>query len=290
MVILVKLKKYRIYKILAFCLIIFFLFSPLGASIRSYAIMFPYSHLHHRESVLYKNNIKLTIPGGIKTRKPDWYPFVIAFNDSEGLSKYLGEEVEFTILYNFGHFPLLQGASTYYNPDSPYYSSFYGGYVVKPEDKDRRFGFFDTGEINLDELAKAPQYDQTHLVLPTLGCPLDQRVFEEKISDIEYNVEYVGYDDWVRVDSDIKTNSPAHESKGFQQGYLQFGKPMGNLDYSEDFPIIDLKGRVYVRYFKEFQATIVLYIMAPSWKTVNECDIDILSKTRFDSVHHHHIN
>ncbi|NLB40962.1 MAG: hypothetical protein GX815_01625 [Clostridiales bacterium] len=128
------------------------------------------------------------------------------------------------------------------------------------------------------------------MVLPTLGCPLDQRVFEEKISDIEYNVEYVGYDDWVRVDSDIKTNSPAHESKGFQQGYLQFGKPMGNLDYSEDFPIIDLKGRVYVRYFKEFQATIVLYIMAPSWKTVNECDIDILSKTRFDSVHHHHIN
>ena len=124
MVILVKLKKYRIYKILAFCLIIFFLFSPLGASIRSYAIMFPYSHLHHRESVLYKNNIKLTIPGGIKTRKPDWYPFVIAFKDCEEVSKDLGEEVEFTNLYNFGHFALLQWASTYYNPDSAYYGSF----------------------------------------------------------------------------------------------------------------------------------------------------------------------
>jgi len=278
MVKLMKPKKRLITTIIAMFITIIFLVSPLGAPIRSYVVMVPYSYIHYRESVLNKTNIRLSIPGGTITRKPDWYPFVITFNDSEGLSLYLEEDVEFTILYNFGHFPLLQGTSSYYIPESPYYSSFYGGYLVKAKNENRRFGFQDNGEINLDELSKVPEYDQKFLVLPSLGCPLEQRVFDETILELEYNVTYAGYDDWVRVDSDIQTNSPAHEYMGFQQGYLQYGKPMGRFDYDEEFPIIDLKGRAYARYFDEFQATIVLYIMAPSWEVVDECDRNILSK------------
>ena len=73
------------------------------------------------------------------------------------------------------------------------------------------------------------------------------------------------------------TNSPAHEYQGFKQGYLQYGKPMGRFEYKEDFPVIDLKGRVYVKYFEELQATIVLYAMAPSWEVIEEVDREILS-------------
>jgi hypothetical protein len=83
---------------------------------------------------------------------------------------------------------------------------------------------------------------------------------------------------YIRIRSTIETNSPAHEYKGFKMGYLQYGRPAGRYHYKEDFPIIILNGRVYVRYFEEFQATVVLYTMAPSWNTINEVDNEILSK------------
>jgi hypothetical protein len=277
-----KNRKRLMNAVLIVLLFITFLLSPAGAPLLSYAVMAPYSYMHQWDSVLSRNKIKLNIPGGAATKKPDWYPFVITFNDNDGLSAYLGEDVEFTVLYNFGHFPPRSGTSSYYDPASPYYSSFYGGYIVKltkPQSDDRRFGFLENGEINAEELSKIPEYDQKYLVLSSLGCPAEQRVFSENLLSASYHVNYAGYNDWVRIDSEIRTNSPAHELKGYQQGYLQYGKPLGRLGYEEDFPVISLKGRVYARYFDEYRAAIVLYIMAPSWETINECDRDILSKT-----------
>jgi hypothetical protein len=151
--------------------------------------------------------------------------------------------------------------------------------LTKPQSDDRRFGFLENGEINAEELSKIPEYDQKYLVLSSLGCPAEQRVFHEDILSIDYDVSYIGFNDWVQIDSEIKTNSPIHEYTRFQQGYLQYGRPMGRLGRKEDFPVIPLKGRVYARYFEEYQAAIVLYIMAPSWETINECDQGILSKT-----------
>ncbi len=269
--------------ILVLLLCIALLLSPVGAPIRSYAVMRPYSSFCYRDSLMKTDSIRFRIPGGASTKKPDWYPFVITFNDDEGLSGYLGEQVEFTILYAFGHFSMRKGTSSYYDPGSDYYSSFYGGYVVKPRDKERKFGFLPDGKVNPEELSKVPEYDQKVLVLSSLGCPQEKRVFREEISSVQYHVEYAGYPDWVRIDSGIETNSPVHEYKGFRQGYLQYGKPMGRFQYHEDFPVIPLKGRVYVRYFEEFQATIVLYNMAPSWETVDECDREILSETSIGS-------
>ncbi len=263
--------------VLLFCVAL--LFSPIGAPIRSYVVMRPYSAFCYRDSLMKKDSIRFRIPGGASTKKPDWYPFVMTFNDSEGLSRYLGEQVEFTILYNFGYFPLSKGTSSYYVPGSDYYSSFYGGYIIKPGDKNRRFGFLPDGKIDAGEIVKVPEYDQRALVLSSIGCPWEESVFREEISSVQYSVQYAGYGDWVRIDSGIRTNSPVHEYRGFQQGYLQYGRTPGRLSHSGDFPVIDLAGRVYVRYFEEYHATIVLYIMAPSLETVNECDREILSKT-----------
>ena len=39
---------------------------------------------------------------------------------------------------------------------------------------------------------------------------------------------------------------------------------LGRLDHDEDFPVINLKGRAYIRYFDELKATVVLFIMAPA--------------------------
>ena len=276
---MLKIRKRLFYIILGLLLVVVLLFSPVCALIRSCFIMFPYSYIHQKDSVLHKNKIIFNIPGGFSTKKPDWYPFMITFNDNEGLSAYLGEPVEFTVLYNFGHFQPKEGSSSYYNPQSPYYSSFYGGYIVKPEAVNRKFGFHDDNTIHTEELAKIPEFDQLHLVLSSLGCPADKKVFKENILSIQYEVNYAGYHDWIRIDSEIETNSPVHGYQGFQPGYLQYGKPMGRFLYDEDFPVIQLKGRVYVRYSEEFQATMVLYAMSPSWEIIDEVDREMLSKT-----------
>jgi hypothetical protein len=273
-----KIRFLNLILILLLSLII--LFSPVCALLRSCIVMLPYSRMHEKNSVLAKNQISFRIPGGLHTKKADWYPFVITFNDDKGLSSYLGEPVEFTVLYNFGHFQLREGTSSYYNPDSPYYSSFYGGYIVKPQDRDRRFGFLEDGSINTEELVKVPEFDQKYLVLPSLGCPREKRAFEERVTYIQDQIEYIGYSGWTRVDSEIETNSPAHEYRGFKQGYLQYGRPLGRFEYYEDFPVIDLKGRVYAKYFEEINATIVLYAMAPDWKVIDEVDREILSNAR----------
>lgn len=277
-----KKRRYLRSSILILALCVIFLFSPIFASIRSYAVMLPYSYLHHRNSTLKKNNIRFHIPGGIKTKKRDWYPFIITFNDDEGLSRYLGDQVEFTILYSFGHFPLWKGNSTYYDPNSPFYSSFYGGYVVKPKDTTRKFGFLSNGEIDLEEISKVPEFDQKYLALASIGCSRDKSIFSEDVCSVDYNIDYIGYEDWIRIDSTIETSSPMHNVNEFQRGYIQYGKPKDKFQSNEDFPVIDLKGRVYVRYFEEFQATMVLYIMAPSWEIIQDCDRDILSKSSID--------
>jgi hypothetical protein len=277
-------KKTALRAILIILLITIFLFSPFCAFIRSCAVMLPYSCYHKRNSVLYKNQIKFSISGGLHTKKRDWYPFTVYFNDDEGLSAYLGEPVEFTVLYNFGHFQHLKGASSYYNPNSPYYSSIYGGYILKPYDKNRKFGFQEDGTLNLEELAKIPEFDQKYLLLTSIGCPPEDKVFHVEIISTEYDLEYAGYKGWARVDLEIRTNSPVHEYRGFNQGYLQFGKPMGLFHYKESFPVIDLKGRAYARYFDEFQSTIVLYVMAPSREVVNEADQEILSDTEINKI------
>ncbi len=257
------------------CLFLVLFYPP----IRSIVIMLPYSGMHYRESFLHKNRIVFDIPGGLHTRQQDWYPFVIAFTDDHGFSWYIEEEASFTVLYNFGHFSYTKGRSVYYDTKSPFYNSFFGGYAVKLQDS-RLFGFFVDGSIHLEELSKVPRFDQMHLVLPSLGCPPPLRVFEDHAVSIVEHVPYMGLEDWVRIDSDIITNSPLHTPSRAQMGYLQFGRPPRDRGMeTEDFPIVEMKGRAYVRYFEEYGATFVLYVMAPSWAMVDACDRDFLSQS-----------
>ena len=157
----------------------------------------------------------------------------------------------------------------------------YGGYIVKNNKNPKyTFGFHSNGHININELSSIPEYDQTRLVLPSIGCPKDKIVFESSIDEVEYNVNYIGYDGWVKVDSTLKTNSPIHSYKKEQQGYLQYGKPIEKKYNNEDFPVIQLKGRIYARYFEEYKMTFILYVMTPNKNTIELCDKEILSKSR----------
>ena len=74
----------------------------------------------------------------------------------------------------------------------------------------------------------------------------------------------------------LKTNTPAHRYRTRQIGYLQYGVPKG-LKVKSDYQVELLAARVYCRYFAEYNATIVFYIMAKDRELVEEIDTVILS-------------
>lgn len=255
--------------------------TPLYYPLRSYAFMFPYSMMQHGKSLLVQHDVKFKIPGGLSTKEKDWYPFVMTFNDDSGFSNFTGKDYSLTILYNFGAFEMREGSSSFYNPNSPYFCSFYGGYVIRNnQDPTAKFGFAADGQIDITAVTSVPKYDQTRLVLPSLGCPANEAIFEGKVDSIQYDVPYIGYDSWVKIDSTITTNSPIHWYKEDHNGYIQYGKPIAKYYQGKDFPLTTLKGRVYVRYFEDYGMTFFLYVLAPDMQTIEACDRKILSRSR----------
>lgn len=277
------MKKKLFFFTLILCILIL-LKTNIYNTLKSYIIMYPYSYYNKLNSITHKKNIKFYIPGGLTTREKDWYPFIMTFNDNEGFSKYIRKKLSLTIFYNFGHFKYKEGLSSYYDPTSPYYSSFYGGYVIyNNENPDDPYGFDINGKIKIEELESIPKYDQTRLVLPSLGCPQNKIFFKSKIDKIKYNIDYLGTKGWTKIDSTITTNGPNHKYKKNYLGYIQYGKPLA--DYSgEDFPLVNLKGRIYAKYFSDYKMTFILYIMAPNIDIIEECDKNILSKSKIEKI------
>lgn len=272
----------KLFTLILILLLGFFIIAntSLWFPLKSYFVMFFYSKIQHNESLLNKYDINLDIPGGLSTKDKDWYPFVMVFNDDSGFSRYSSKDLSLTILYNFGHFKLKEGSSSYYDPNSKYYSSFYGGYLVKTNGvSESSFGFNNDGTINLDEISLVPKYDQEELVLSSIGCPKEKMKFDVSIDDVKYKVNYINHENWVKIDSTIITNSPIHKLTKNHMAYIQYGKPIERYYKDEDFSTITLKGRTYAKYFKDYDMSVFLYVLTPDAKTIEECDRYILSKT-----------
>ncbi|WP_425448636.1 hypothetical protein [Dethiothermospora halolimnae] len=267
-----------------FIFILIFFFSPLYPMVKSYGIMYPYSFKHKTDSILYKKDIDLNIKGGLYTEKKDWYPFVMTYTASDDFSKYTGRDFDLTVLYNFGHFKLKDEASSFYDPTSPYFSSFYGGYVIQnkknPNDK---FGFLENGDLDINDISNLTEFDQNYLVLSSIGCPKEERIFEIDAVNIIEDVDYMKLSGWTKVNANIKTNSPMHKFRDDQRGYIQYGKPISRFYDGKDFPVIDLKGRIYAKYIDEYKITVVMFIVSPSLDTINECDDEILSHSTINN-------
>ncbi len=241
--------------------------------------MLPFSIYQRHISPLGQNNIDFRFPKDSASLK-GWYPFTLTHFDDEGFSAFSNQQLSLTVLYGFGNFQQSKEGSSIYDPSSDYYTAFYGGYAIHHDNPNEPFGFRE-GIINTEELQLVPQYDQTLLVLPSLGCRTEEIVFFNKIGSIEENVDYIGIDGWTRVDSTIITNSLLHRPKSSARGYLQYGKPPKNYQY-KDFPVVNLKGRAYIKYMAEYQMTFVLYIMGGDDEFIDYWDRELLSKARLE--------
>ena len=216
--------------------------------------------------------------GGFSTAKKDWYPFVNTYDTSYEFSRYTGEDLALTVLYNFGAFDSLR-SSSFYNEESGYFAAFYGAYVVHDESGEGMpYGFME-GKADIDEIAQVAMFDYKYLVIQDLGC--DNPVFELIEYDTLENTDYIGYSGWTRIDAKMLSNSPSHTRVEKKLGYIQYGQPRDNG--KDDFYTIDLYGRMYARYFEEYESTIVIYVMGADQDIIDECDGEILSATKIYS-------
>lgn len=240
--------------------------------IKSFIFMYFYSYYHEQNSIMNRRDFEIFIPGGIATNKKDWYPMVMTFND-DNFAIEQGEDIKLSIIYNFGAF---EGErSSFYHEKSDYFSSFYGAYIIETNNNEP-YGY-DNGRIITDDISKLSKYDISTLVLNSIGCPYDDIEFE--INNIEENIEYLNYNDWIKIDAKVNSRSPMHKYYRKYSAYIQYGKPP--RDYlGEDYKKINLVGRMYCRYFEEYKSTILLYIIAPEEEIINDTDIELLSKTK----------
>jgi len=242
---------------------IFWFFYPL----RSYVVMGVYSGQHSRESVMKQQGFTVDIPSG-----KGWYPFMLTYN-ADGFASWSGIDADMTILYDFGAFDAGTRTSTIYDPQSDKYCAFYGAYVLRIDEG--VFGFTDDGNVDMDAVTCAFEYDYTQLVIEGFGC--DVPIFAVDDYTVESGVDYAGFDGWTRIDAGLTVSGVAHNYQESYTAYLQYGPPTQAVH--EDFAVTQLTGRMYLRHFEEYGCTVMLYALAPQADTVEACDAELLSET-----------
>ncbi len=73
----------------------------------------------------------------------------------------------------------------------------------------------------------------------------------------------------------IETNAPLHQQKEYRLGYLQYGPPPPDYE-GEDFPIVMMKGRLFMRYDETRDLTIIYFVMAKEEKLIEETNEEYL--------------
>ena len=240
--------------------------------LRSHIVMSVYSAQQRNASVLRECGMDIRIPIA-----DGWYPQMLAFN-ADGFAAWSGIDARMTVLYTFGAFDIKTRASLLYDPASDKYSAFYGAYAVRKEDG--VFGFGEDGALNLDEITRAVRYDDTQLVLASLGC--SEPVFEIERIDVTQDAVCAGSGKWVRIDAVLRVSGAAHAYQEDRLAYLQYGAPPPYA--GEDFAVTQMSGRVYAKYFPEFDCAVMMYCLAPSIKAVDECDAQALQKAEIAAL------
>lgn len=240
--------------------------------LRSHVVMSVYSAQQMSASVLRDCGMSIRIPVA-----DGWYPRMLVFN-ADGFAAWSGIDARMTVLYTFGAFDLKSRVSSLYDPVSDKYSAFYGAYAIRKNGG--IFGFGDDGALNLDEITQAVRYDDTQLVLATLGC--SEPVFEVERIDTTPDAVCAGSGGWVRIDAALRVSGVAHAYREDRLAYLQYGAPPPYA--SEDFAVMQMSGRVYAKYYPEFDCTVMMYCLAPGMDMVDECDTQALQKAEIAAL------
>ena len=257
-------RKYWLKK-LVFIIILTLLFinSTFFPILKSYTIMSIYSKIHENSSFLTEENIRIQIPGGWSTLKNDYFPFVIVFDPSDSFSRYINEPVDLTIYYNFGAFDLWKGASSLYNPSSPYYTTFYGAYAVRYKDADKIYGLTKERTPDINAITQITDFDMKYLVYNSVG---------NMNPNLEYNIEegqntmVIDGHEFIVFDATIQMEGMWHQQMKDYRAYIQYGKPP--LYSKQSFEEVQGYGRIYLYYDEVNRISYFFYIITTDMQTL----------------------
>lgn len=267
-----KLKKMLICFAGTAWLLAVILTSPLYPQIKSVAVMSAFSSYNVKSSVQKSQEIELKIPSGA-----GWYPFVMTFNADTDFAAVTGiPGARLSILYNFPAFDMSRGCSRLFDEASPYYSSFYGAYLVKLPDGSS-YGFEPYGESLEDAVVTVAKLDYFRLVLEDFCLPEKDKVFKHRIESVTEDLDFVGSGDWTRLRAEMLVNGASHNARRGVQSYLQYGRP--GYESAHEFAPVNMKCEVYAKYFNEYETTVFFYAMSQSGEVLESCVDDILSKS-----------
>ena len=142
------------------------------------------------------------------------------------------------------------------------------------------FGFRADGSLDLAKTGLVPQYDFEQLVLRDFGLRAQDMQFGWSVQTVQTVDGFLGYDGWSCVNADMTVSGAFHHADSFRQSYLQYGTPKYDAIAGGDFAPVTMYGRVYARYFAEWESSVFFYVMAPSWEVVDNCDRQILQKSK----------
>lgn len=250
--------------ILLLALSLVFLLTPFMARARSLSIMKIYDRYQDHMGIPENEGVMVDLPfDGM-----DFYPLMVTFNDGAGLSKFIGQSVDFTVEYTFADFPRFKSRSNIYDPSHPLYNAYLGVYYVK--------GY--KSMLSEDTTLGVASYDARHLALPAVGMKRSDAVFEvSNVNTSKQTLEF-GERKWTLYAAKINTNSHLHSTGEFSPGDLQFGKsPKTNINY----PIIPMEGRLYLTYLEDEDINVCIYVLVKDAKTADQIHEDIILNTTF---------
>lgn len=269
------------YWAISILVIILFVISPLFQVVKSYAVMSVYSEYHKINSAIYKEGIRIHIPGGTRTLKKDYYPFVMTYDTSEEFSHHMNESIDLVILYNFGAMEWLKGASVLYDAQSPFYNSFYGAYIARYKDMDKQYGMNSDKSLNVEEIMEVTDFDLKHLVLESVGSKEPVLEYEIIQTEDEKMITIDGAEYQV-MDAKLKMSGMWHQVKNDYTAYLQYGKPTLIEGDTQSFETVEGFGRIYIRFDEVKNISYFFYSIATSMDQIQAIERDFIMKSTID--------
>lgn len=227
--------------LLLFLAALIFSFAPYFAKDRALLLIRIYDRYQEKHSIQEDIGLELDFP----LEKMDLFPILVTYND-EGLARYLGKPVKFTVEYTFADFIQGKRYSQIYDKEDPLYNAYIGSYSLT--------GFGE--KLSERDLMLISKYDMLHLALPAVGLSSMEGTFEILEHERKAHELNISSYPFITYESTIFTNGPEHHSVGFVPGDLLFGS---SPQTDENYPLIEMKGKIYQYYFAEQDLNLIFY-------------------------------
>ncbi len=235
------------------------IYTPYFAKERALLSIRVYDRYQERYSVQEKIGLEINFP----LDQMDLFPLLVTYNDDAGLSRFLGQSIQFTVEYTFADFQHGKGYSQIYDQKDPLYNAYIGTYSL--------IGF--GKKLTEKDLMLISEYDMLYLALPAVGLSSKEGTFDIMEHEIISQDLFLSSYPFTAYESTILTNGPEHDKSAFTPGDILFGSSPRT---GEHYPLIDMKGKIYLYYDEKLDLNLAFYTLGTSDDVIMEFEEKII--------------